>query len=245
MSEVDWDNMIDVESKVIRLQAFFRGKLTLKQLENDAMEIKRKIHPSSNIPEYTAVEYFVFSLKSRGLTPESFFRICDSTYTKSVPVEVFKNKIAELKIKLADTQIRRLVLIFDEDMEGTISLAEFQNTLEAFGLSAERHIDPSNPSIPYKPFPLRTMNNLIDVFKQKGGSADSFYNSSAKDRQGRMTMQGLEQSLMNMMPAIQIKQVEAIKSYVDPRKTGVVTKETFVQAIERSQREMRQESTDY
>ena len=30
MSEVDWDNIIDVESKVIRLQAFFRGKLTLK-----------------------------------------------------------------------------------------------------------------------------------------------------------------------------------------------------------------------
>ena len=132
MSEVDWDNMIDVESKVIRLQAFFRGKLTLKQLENDAMEIKRKTHPSSNIPEYTAVEYFVFSLKSRGLTPESFFRICDSTYTKSVPVEVFKNKIAELKIKLADTQIRRLVLIFDEDMEGTISLAEFQNNMQFF-----------------------------------------------------------------------------------------------------------------
>ena len=60
-----------------------------------------------------------------------------------------------------------------------------------------------------------------------------------------MTMQGLEQSLMNMMPAIQIKQVEAIKSYVDPRKTDAVTKETFVQAIERSQREMRQESTNY
>ena len=89
------------------------------------MEIKRKTPATSNIPEYTAVEYFVFSLKSRGLTPEAFFRICDSAYTKSVPVEVFKKKIGELKIKLADTQIRRLVLIFDEDMEGTISLSEY------------------------------------------------------------------------------------------------------------------------
>ena len=107
------------------MQAFFRGQLTLKQLENEAMDIKRKVASTSDVPEYAAVEYFVFSLKSRGLTPEAFFRICDSTYAKSVPVEVFKKKISDLKIKLAETQIRRLVLIFDEDMEGTISLSEY------------------------------------------------------------------------------------------------------------------------
>jgi len=89
------------------------------------------------------------------------------------------------------------------------------------------------------------MNHLIDVFKQKGGNADSFFSSTAKDRQGRMTIQGLEQSLMNIMPAVQIKQVEAIKVYIDPRKTGTVTKEAFVQAIERSQREMRQENFEH
>ncbi len=43
-----------------------------------------------------------------------------------------------------------------------------------------------------------------------------------------MTMQGLEQSVMNIMPAIQIKHVEAIKAYVDPRKTGALTKEAFI-----------------
>jgi hypothetical protein len=43
---------------------------------------------------------------------------------------------------------------------------------------------------------------------------------------------------MNIMPAIQIKQVEAIKLYVDPKKTGALTKEAFIQAIEKSQREM-------
>lgn len=49
-----------------------------------------------------------------------------------------------------------------------------------------------------------------------------------------MTMQGLEQSIYNLMPTVQIKQVEAIKAYIDPKKTGAISKEAFVSAIERS-----------
>lgn len=54
-------------------------------------------------------------------------------------------------------------------------------------------------------------------------------------------MRGLETVLTNLLPSIQIKQIEAIKNYIDPKKSGSVTKEGFTKAIEKSKVEMRNE----
>jgi hypothetical protein len=45
-------------------------------------------------------------------------------------------------LRLTGTQFRRLFLIFDEDFNGTISLIEYQNALEAYQVKAEKHINP-------------------------------------------------------------------------------------------------------
>jgi hypothetical protein len=82
------------------------------------------------------------------------------------------------------------------------------------------------------------------VFKQKGTNSESFFNSCNKDRQGKATMQSVETAITNILPSVQIKQIEAIKAYIDPKKTGSVSKDAFIQAIERATKEMRREGTE-
>ena len=45
----------------------------------------------------------------------------------------------EVGLILSSTQIKRLILLLDEDITGSISLEEYQNALEAFGLNQEKH----------------------------------------------------------------------------------------------------------
>jgi len=47
--------------------------------------------------------------------------------------------IKDSKLQLSKGQIARIILILDEDMEGNITLAEYQNALEAYGQSGEPH----------------------------------------------------------------------------------------------------------
>lgn len=57
-------------------------------------------------------------------------------------------------LKLTELQLQRIMLILDEDMGGTVSLEEYQNTLESLGASREKHInlDYSSRSTTYIPF---------------------------------------------------------------------------------------------
>lgn len=103
-------------------------------------------------PEELALKEFVTQLKAKGLTPEAFFRICDGAYDKAVSASLFKVQIIQLKLKLTPNQIRRLTLIFDEDMEGQITLKEYQHALEAFNLQSDPHINTKSSQLSYRPF---------------------------------------------------------------------------------------------
>lgn len=113
-------------------------------------------------------------LAKRGMTPEGFFRTCDSEYTRSVPVSKFKQMIANFKLELSRGQISRLCLILDEDCEKNITLAEFQNALEAYGQSTEKHIDPAGSDY-YVPFDHRSMFKLTEILKSRNMNYEELY----------------------------------------------------------------------
>lgn len=78
-------------------------------------------------------------LKAKKLTPESFFRICDSDYTQRITVASFKEHLQSLNVQLSKAQMSRLIMVLDEDIEGVVTLEEFNNALEAYGVAGEKH----------------------------------------------------------------------------------------------------------
>jgi hypothetical protein len=123
----DFLQMVQLEKQVIKLQARFRGRLALKKLNQDADLLEKKLavqEKRSTAPkEALALQEFKQRLQQKaGLTPEAFFRCCDSRYQKTISCDLFKAQIAQLNLRLSRAQISRLILIFDEDLEGNITL---------------------------------------------------------------------------------------------------------------------------
>lgn len=57
-------------------------------------------------------------------------------------------------------------MILDEDIEGNITLEEFNNALEAYGVSGERH-KPLDGSALYHPFEHKCLFKLITELNKK------------------------------------------------------------------------------
>ena len=82
---------------------------------------------------------------------------------------------------MSNGQLQRLVMIIDEDMEGHITLREYQDALEAFGQSGETHINPEGYENPYTTFEHRCLFKLMDVLKKRDISVEEFYRMSDVD----------------------------------------------------------------
>jgi len=81
-------------------------------------EIKNTIRSdAANDPDEAALKEFVSQLNAKHMTPEAFYRLCDGKYIQSFSTNHFKKQMRSLGLKLQETQMRRLCLIFDEDLE--------------------------------------------------------------------------------------------------------------------------------
>ena len=71
------------------------------------------------------------------MTPESFFRICDTKYEQEFDYQTFRDYIALYKLPISDDQINRILSIIDEDDNGIVNISEYYSTLEAYNCRGE------------------------------------------------------------------------------------------------------------
>lgn len=78
----NFDHMITVTQRVVKLQAWFRRLLTIKRLNRELKDSKLVFQQRKQLssPEEQAIKELSQQLMTKNLTPESFFRICDPDY---------------------------------------------------------------------------------------------------------------------------------------------------------------------
>ena len=59
------------------------------------------------------------------MTPEAFFRICDSAYARRISKANFRTALTHFKMGLSETQIARLEYVLNEDLDDYITYAEY------------------------------------------------------------------------------------------------------------------------
>ena len=188
--------MIKVERAIVKIQAMFRQKLAVRRLEKEVEKQKARLAKKMNKQRNVSNEEIALSelksrLRKRGLTPEAFFRVCDTEMKRSVPVDRFKSMLNNFKLELSRGQISRLALILDEDMEGTISLEEYYNALEAYGQHGEDHSTLDGSGF-YVPFEHKAVFKLLQILKDRGITPDQLFRSCDVDGSGTMSVNELE-----------------------------------------------------
>jgi len=124
-------------------------------------------------------------------------------------VEDFRKMLINFKLNLSRGQVSRLVLILDEDMEGTISLEEYYNALEAYGVESEKHY-PLDGTDYYVPFTHRAMFKLIMILKDRGISYQELYRSCDVNNDGDVNISELESVLTGFSAEFYQKDTQAI-----------------------------------
>ena len=91
------------------------------------------------------------------------------------------------------TDIRRLRIIFDENMTGKITYTEYQHALEAFELSAETHfIGQKAGGKGYERFETTVLKRFTETLIGANISADELFNSCDEDQSGTISVEELK-----------------------------------------------------
>jgi Ca2+-binding EF-hand superfamily protein len=219
--------MLKLQSSVITVQSWWRKVLTLKNLQKDAMMSKAALKARLNqCPEEVAMREFAQQLKAKKLTPEMFFRICDTEYKQSVTVNAFKDMLQTLNIQLSRAQMSRLIMILDEDIEGHITLEEFNNGLEAYCVSGERH-KPLDGQALYHPFEHRCLFKLITELNKKNITFLEMFNACDVNDDARVNLSEIRNFVEGLSPDFKQKEVHSLMNYLDIDKRGVINKDDF------------------
>lgn len=98
-----------------------------------------------------------------------------------------------------------MTLILDEDMEDVITLAEFQNALEAYNCHGENHYDPQGSSY-YASFQHRAMFKLQDIMTEKTVGNKELVRSCGVTVD-TVNLKGLDQVLITLSPEFYQKDI--------------------------------------
>jgi hypothetical protein len=94
-----------------------------------------------------ALHEYVQRLKQKlKMTPEAFYRSLDVDYKKKITCDHFKQMLVKHDLQLGRRDQNRLCLILDEDLEGNITLEEYNDALEAYNCTGEKR----QGSIPFE-----------------------------------------------------------------------------------------------
>jgi Ca2+-binding EF-hand superfamily protein len=237
----DFAKSIQIERQVAKLQARFRGHLARKKLEEDAGLQEKKLavqEKRSTAPkEELALQEFKQRLQQKaGLTPEAFFRCCDSGYQKSISCDHFKAQVSQLNLRLSRAQISRLVLILDEDLEGNITLEEYQDALEAYNCSGEKH-SALDGSSSYLVFEHKALFKLVRILQERRMSHAELFRSCDVNGDGQVNLKELEQFLTGFSPEFRQKDVHAIHTFFDLDKNGLCDEKEFLTQIKKAEKQ--------
>jgi Ca2+-binding EF-hand superfamily protein len=118
-------------------------------------------------------------------------------------------------------------MILDEDIEGSITLEEYNNALEAYNVSAEKH-RPLDGSVLYHPFEHKCLFKLISELRKKNINFLEVYNACDVNEDGRVNVSELRNFVEGLTPDFKQKEIHALMIYMDIDKNGIIDREEFL-----------------
>lgn len=122
------------------------------------------------------------------------------------------------------------MLILDECFTGSISLEEYQDALEAYELSGERHFLGNQGTKRFHPIQSKVLEAFIDLMSEQDITPDELFSIIDEDDSGFIDINELRSYLMKIMPTLMLKDLKGIQTYFkqfDVNGDGQVTRDDF------------------
>lgn len=154
------------------------------------------------------------------MTPEAFFRQIDVDNKLEIGVTEFKRQIKKMKLSLTKKTVNRLIAIFDEDINGTISIEEYYNTLYAYNCLGEmaqgKNNESNNNGMSYT---TNCVYKLVQVLKERNIPNDKLFQLIDKDGSG--TIDPFEMKLaLKSFGQFNEKELFSIRNYFNVDNNG-------------------------
>ena len=139
-------------------------------------------------------------------------------------------------LKLSRGQVTRLILILDEDINGSISLQEYYDALEAYGILTEKRIalDGSDHRLPFE---QKALFKLLQVLEGRQMSPAELFRSCDVNDDGQVSVKELESVLGGLSPEFRQKDLHAIYNFFDIDKNGSCTEQEFMEQLVKAEKE--------
>lgn len=121
-------------------------------------------------------------------------------------------------------------MTLDEDIEGTITLEEFTNALEAYGISGERH-KTLDGSVLYHPFEHKCLFKLIAELNKKNISFFEMFNACDINDDKKVNLNEIRNFVEGLSPDFKQKELHALITYLDIDKNGTIDREEFLRQL--------------
>lgn len=102
----DIAHMARIQKKVIKIQSLFRQRLAVIRLEKDIQKQKNMLASRSQFnkgvsSEKQVLQEFKQRLARKGLSPEAFYRVCDTQMRKIISLERFDQMLQSFRLQLS------------------------------------------------------------------------------------------------------------------------------------------------
>ena len=151
-----------------------------------------------------------------------------------VTIQVFKAKLkAYSNFGMSEKNLGRLLAILDEDMEGTISLHEYYNALEAYDCRGE-DVTPFDDDPMYANFQHMALFKLIKVLRDRSIAKDELFRMIDSSGDGTIDILELKQVLKSFGDFHE-KELHSIKKFFDIDNNGDIDESEFIMQLKKAE----------
>jgi Ca2+-binding EF-hand superfamily protein len=151
-----------------------------------------------------------------------------------ITVQVFKNKLLSFNnLGMSAKSINRLIAILDEDMEGSITLHEYYNALEAYNCRGEQ-MTPFDDDPMYANFQHMALFKLVKVLRDRSIASDELFRMI--DSSGDNIIEILElKEVLKTFGDFHEKELHSIKTYFDLDNNGSIEESEFMMQLKKAE----------
>ena len=188
--------------------------------------------------EKDLLEYLKVLVSAKGLSLEALYKVCKGAESNAVRPDDFLLAITKLKFPLKEYQLRRLIVLIDEECTGIIRYEDYIQTMEAYGLLDQKG---KTAKTNYWETCVSKLNSIL---QRRSMEPSEFFRmvatSSEEENGGTATFANIARVLSGLNCGLLHREIRGILNYLDINQGQPISHDDFVKQLKSAEKASKQ-----